>query len=402
MLPTPAMFESVSTAPPDAILGLSEAFQKDPHPEKINLSVGVYQDAEGRTPILRCVKEAERRLVEHEPTKSYLGIDGLGEFRRHVQRLLFADQIDPARTVVMQAPGGTAGLRIAADFLAGHFPGSRVWVSNPTWANHMAIFQAARVPAETYRYLNADKTGLDFDGMIADLREQAAPGDAVLLHACCHNPTGVDPTAAQWQQLAELLRDRQLLPFLDFAYQGFGTGLEEDAAGLRTVLAACPEALIANSFSKNFGLYSERVGAAVLVAGQAEAAEAARSQLKRVVRSNFSNPPRHGGAIVATILDDQELTAVWQEELAAMRARIATMRRRFVTQMHALQDRQNFGFLLDQNGMFSFSGLNPMQVDRLRTEHSVYIVGSGRINVAGITEANLERLCQAIVAVSDT
>lgn len=393
------MFESVTTAPPDAILGLSEAFQKDTNPEKINLSVGVYQDAQGKTPVLRCVKKAERRLIEQEGTKSYLGIDGLSDYRQDVHRLLFGRQITPARATVVQTPGGTGGLRVAADFLASQFPQSRIWISSPTWANHAAIFQAAHVPVEMYRYLNAEKTGLDFDGMIADLRTGPSPGDAVLLHACCHNPTGVDPSREQWRQIAMLLSERELLPFIDFAYQGFGEGLEQDAEGLRTLLSKCPEALIASSFSKNFGLYSERVGAAALVAAEEDAATAAQSQLKRVVRSNYSNPPRHGAAIVSTVLGDPQLTALWHEELDEMRSRIAAMRAKFVEGMHDLQNERNFSFLLDQKGMFSFSGLNPMQVDRLRREHSVYIVGSGRINVAGITEANLERLCRAIVAV---
>ncbi|MEX0824571.1 MAG: amino acid aminotransferase [Pirellulaceae bacterium] len=393
------MFESVTTAPPDAILGLSEAFQKDTNPDKINLSVGVYQDSAGKTPVLRCVKEAERRLIEQEGTKSYLGIDGLPDYRRHVHELLFGDALPEQRTAVIQTPGGTGGLRVAADFLTGQFPESRVWISSPTWANHTAIFQAASVPVEMYRYLNTEKTGLDFEGMISDLSSGASPGDAVLLHACCHNPTGVDPSAEQWQQIADLLCEKQLLPFIDFAYQGFGDGLEQDAQGLRTLLSQCPEALIASSFSKNFGLYSERVGAAVLVATEQTAAVAAQSQLKRVVRSNYSNPPRHGGAIVATVLDDPQLTSLWHEELDEMRSRIATMRVKFVEKMHRLQNQRDFSFLLDQKGMFSFSGLNPMQVDQLRSEHSVYIVGSGRINVAGITDANIERLCQAIVAV---
>ncbi|QEG38873.1 amino acid aminotransferase [Roseimaritima ulvae] len=393
------MFETVSTAPPDAILGLSEAFQQDPNPHKINLSVGVYKDAEGKTPVLRCVKAAEQRIVDNEPTKSYLGIDGLPEYRQHVAGLLFGDTIDAERLAVVQTPGGTGGVRVAADFVGSQFAGAKVWISNPTWANHPAIFQSAGVATETYRYLNADRTGLDFEGLATDLTNGPAAGDAVLLHACCHNPTGVDPTAEQWDQVGAILQQRKLLPIIDFAYQGFGNGLQQDAAGLHTVLRHCPEALVCSSFSKNFGLYSERVGALTLVAAEADAATASLSQLKRLVRANYSNPPRHGAAIVATVLGDAELTSQWHDELAQMRQRIATMRQQFVERMRATGVDRDFQFLLNQNGMFSFSGLNPMQVDELRSQHSVYIVGSGRINVAGMTEDNLPRLCDAIAAV---
>jgi aspartate/tyrosine/aromatic aminotransferase len=393
------MFESLSPAPPDAILGIAEAFRGDSNPDKINLSVGVYQDASGRTPVLECVKQAEQRLIADEPTKSYLGIDGLPSYRQQVQELLFGDAVAPDRVAVLQTPGGTAAVRLAADFIRLALPGATLWHSNPTWANHGAIFAAAGVPTETYAYLDADRTGLDFSAMQAALRDGPRAGDCVLLHACCHNPTGVDPTLEQWQEVAGLLRERALLPVIDFAYQGFGEGLHEDAAGLREVLSSCPEVLVANSFSKNFGLYSERVGAMSLVARNAEIATTAQSQLKRLVRANYSNPPRHGGAIVAEILGDQTLRAEWLEELAAMRGRIAEMRRQFVEALHARSGRHDFSFLLRQRGMFSFSGLTPLQVDRLKSEHSVYIVGSGRINVAGITPANLERLSEAVVAV---
>src|SRR6056297_593897 len=393
------MFETVSTAPPDAILGLSEAFQKDTHPEKINMSVGVYKDAQGQTPVLRCVKAAEQRIVETETTKSYLGIDGLPEYRQHVAQMLFGETMDAARLAVVQTPGGTGAVRVAADFDASQFAGAKVWISNPTWANHPSIFHAAGLPSETYRYLNSDRTGLDFDGLTSDLASGPVPGDAVLLHACCHNPTGVDPTVEQWDQIGSLMAERKLLPIIDFAYQGFGRGLQEDAAGLHAVLRHCPEALVCNSFSKNFGLYSERVGALAMVAAEAAHATAGISQLKRLVRTNYSNPPRHGAAIVATVLSDAALTAMWEAELTEMRQRIATMRQQFVDRMTGLGVSQDFQFLLDQNGMFSFSGLNPLQVDELRSKHSVYIVGSGRINVAGMTEENLPRLCDAIAAV---
>ena len=393
------MFETLAAAPPDAILGITEAFNRDSRTDKINLSVGVYQDASGQTPVLECVKRAEQQLLSNEKTKTYLGIDGLPDYRHHVRDLVFGRSVAPERIAVVQTPGGTGGVRVAADFLALVAPHATLWHSNPTWANHPAIFQAAGLAVETYPYLNADRTGLDFSAMLSGLTDGPRAGDAVLLHACCHNPTGVDPTPAQWEEIAALLKERQLLPILDFAYQGFGEGLEADAAGLRTVLSHCPEALVASSFSKNFGLYSERVGAVALVSADEATTQTGLSQLKRLVRGNYSNPPRHGAAVVATVLGDSELTQLWHQELDSMRSRIAEMRTAFVEAMRELVPDRDFSFLLDQKGMFSFSGLTPMQVDRLKTEHSVYIVGSGRINVAGITPSNLPRLTSAIASV---
>lgn len=393
------MFETLAAAPPDSILGLIDAFNRDPNPHKINLSVGVYQDAAGRTPVLRCVKAAERLLVENETTKTYLGIDGLPDFRHHVQRLAFGESVAADRVAVVQTPGGTSGLRVAGDFIASFLPGATLWHSNPTWANHPAVFAAAGVPVEVYPYLNADRTGLDLDAMLGALREGPRAGDVILLHACCHNPTGVDPTPEQWREITAVIADRRLLPLVDFAYQGFGEGLVEDAQGLHILLDQCEEMLVSSSFSKNFGLYSERVGALSMVATTPQQAEVGLSQLKRLVRTDYSNPPRHGGAIVATVLDDAELTAMWHEELAEMRQRIAEMRQAFVGAMRRHVPDRDFSFLLDQKGMFSFSGLTPMQVDRLKSEHSVYIVGSGRINVAGISHVNLDLLCEAIASV---
>lgn len=393
------MFESITQAPPDAILGLTEAFAADPNPEKINLAVGVYKDASGQTPVLRCVKAAERKLIDSEKTKTYLGIEGLADYRAAVKTMLFGDSVETSHVAVVQTPGGTGGVRVAADFVASQFPHATVWVSNPTWENHVNIFAAAGLPTNPYRYLDASRTGLDFNAMIEDLRTKASPGDVVLLHACCHNPTGVDPTAEQWTAIASVMAEKRLLPLIDFAYQGFGKGLEEDAVGLRTVLKSCPELLVASSFSKNFGLYSERVGAAALVATSAPSATAALSQLKRVVRSNYSNPPRHGAAVVATVLGDKELTQMWHDELAEMRDRISQMRQALVAALRDGGAKRDFSFLLDQSGMFSYTGLTPMQVDRLRSERSLYIVGSGRINVAGITPTNLPALAEAMLSV---
>lgn len=393
------MFESITQAPPDAILGLTEAFAADTNPEKINLAVGVYKDASGQTPVLRCVKAAERKLIDSEKTKTYLGIEGLADYRAAVKTMLFGNSVETSHVAVVQTPGGTGGVRVAADFVASQFPHATVWVSNPTWENHVNIFAAAGLPTNPYRYLDASRTGLDFDAMIEDLRTKASPGDVVLLHACCHNPTGVDPTAEQWAAIAGVMAEKRLLPLIDFAYQGFGKGLEEDAVGLRTVLKSCPELLVASSFSKNFGLYSERVGAAALVATSAPSATAALSQLKRVVRSNYSNPPRHGAAVVAMVLGDKELTQMWHDELAEMRDRISQMRSALVAALRDGGAKRDFSFLLDQSGMFSYTGLTPMQVDRLRSEKSLYIVGSGRINVAGITPTNLPALAEAMLSV---
>jgi aspartate/tyrosine/aromatic aminotransferase len=395
------MFETLTAAPPDAILGITEAFNRDTNPEKINLSVGVYQDASGGTPVLQCVKQAEQKLLQNEKSKTYLGIDGLPDFCNDVRRLVFGDAVSSDSIAVAQTPGGTGGLRVACDFLANHYVGSRVWYSNPTWANHTSIFEAAGLDAQPYPYLNAARTGLDFDAMLQTLGDQARAGDCVLLHACCHNPTGIDPTIDQWKEIANLLAEKKLLPMIDFAYQGFGQGIDQDAAGLRIVVDHCGDALVASSFSKNFGLYSERVGAVALVAGNAQTAANGLSQLKRIIRTNYSNPPRHGGAIVATILADTALTDLWHRELTEMRQRIGEMRRGLVEGMRRHAANHDFSFLLDQQGMFSYSGLSPMQVDRLKSEHSIYIVGSGRINVAGITPSNLDRLCVALASVLD-
>lgn len=392
-------FANLSTAPPDAILGLTEAFVADPNPDKMNLSVGVYKDASGKTPVLKCVKEAERRLIESETTKGYLPIDGMPEYRDHIANLVFGDSIDRERLAVLQTPGGTGALRVSAAFLVGQLSPIQIWMPTPTWANHQAVFDSEGLATQSYRYLGSDKTSFNFDGMLEDLNSKTKAGDAVLLHACCHNPTGVDPTAEQWEQIASLLNEKQLLPVIDFAYQGFGQGLDEDAIGVRAVLNQCAEAIICNSFSKNFGLYGERVGGLTLVASDGTAAKAAQSQLKRVVRCNYSNPPRHGAAIVATVLSDGELTTLWHQELAEMRDRIRALRRQFVETMKTTGAGYDFSFLLNQNGMFSFSGLNPMQVDQLKNEHSIYIVGSGRINVAGMSEDRMDQLCQAVAKV---
>lgn len=392
-------FDSIPTAAPDSILGITEAFVADPRTEKMNLSVGVYQDAAGVTPIMKCVKAAEQKLLETETSKGYLPINGLPDYQNAVREMLLGDHIPAERVAVLQTPGGTGALRVAGDFLAGHCSPTRVFVPNPTWANHNAIMRSAGLAVETYTYLASDRRSLDFQAMVDELSKNARPGDAILLHACCHNPTGVDPTIEQWQEIAKVLARGGLIPLLDFAYQGFGEGLDEDAAGLRAVLEHCDEAIVCSSYSKNFGLYSERVGAVTLIAASPAAAAAALSQLKVVVRCNYSNPPRHGGAIVATVLADPELTRVWKEELEENRLRITHLREQFVAGMKQQSGAPDFSFLLSQKGMFSYSGLTAMQVDELRTKHGVYVVGSGRINVAGMNEERMDWLCQSVAGV---
>ncbi len=395
------MFDRLNAAPPDAILGLTEAFKKDPNPAKINLGVGVYRDEKGATPILESVKRAEAKLLDQESTKTYVGIPGDAAYGVKVRDMLFGaghEIIAGGRAATAHTPGGTGALRVAGDFIHTMLPEATIWLSSPTWANHPAVFKAAGVETRTYPYYDAANKALDFDGMMAGLREIPA-GDVVLLHGCCHNPTGVDPSPAQWNAIATLMKERGLLPLIDFAYQGLGDGLEEDAAGLRAFCAAGCELLICNSFSKNFGLYNERVGALTVVAATPEDLGKAFSNLKVCVRSNYSNPPFHGGAVVNEILGDPELTALWQRELAAMRDRINGMRRLFADTMRAKTDKMDFSFLTGERGMFSMSGLGKDQVKALREQYSIYIVGSGRINVAGMTEANMDVLCSAIAAV---
>ncbi|WP_346352124.1 amino acid aminotransferase [Oceanimonas sp. AH20CE76] len=395
------MFEKVTAAPADPILGLTDAFRKDARTDKINLGVGIYKDEAGQTPVLRCVKKAEARLVQEQTTKNYLSIEGIEAYGQVVQKLLFGDGaaiIADKRARTAQAPGGTGALRIAGEFIARQLDTNTIWISNPTWANHRAVFTAAGLEVKEYGYYNADTKDLDFDAMLASL-EDAKAGDVVLFHGCCHNPTGIDPTQAQWQQLAKLAADKGWLPMFDFAYQGFAQGTEEDAYGLREFAKHNAELLIASSFSKNFGLYNERVGAFTLVATDENTANTSFSQVKSIIRANYSNPPSHGANVVAMVANDPELYADWQAELKEMRDRIQEMRTLFVEKLAARGVNQDFSFIARQNGMFSFSGLSKEQVARLKDEFGIYIVGSGRISVAGITKANIDALCDGIAAV---
>ena len=395
------IFSQITAAPADPILGLTEAFKADPRTDKVNLGVGIYKDEAGQTPVLKSVKLAEAKLLEEEKTKSYLGIEGVALYNQAVQQLLFGKDnaiIADGRAVTAQAPGGTGSLRVAAEFVLSNTDSKTIWISDPTWANHKNIFETAGLEIKEYSYYRAETHDLDFDAMMTDL-QQASEGDLVLLHGCCHNPTGIDLNINQWQQVAKLCAEKGLVPLFDFAYQGFGSGIEEDAQGLRAVAAVVPELLVANSFSKNFGLYNERIGAVTLVAKDSESAVRAFSQVKRTIRANYSNPPAHGAMIVSTILNDVELNALWQQELTEMRQRIASMRTLFVESLKAEGVDRDFSFISRQNGMFSFSGLNKEQVARLKDEFGVYIVGSGRISVAGMTKTNMPVICKAIAKV---
>ncbi|MFK7788731.1 MAG: aromatic amino acid transaminase, partial [Phycisphaeraceae bacterium] len=376
----------------------------DTNPEKINLAVGVYKDEQGNTPTLGAVTAAERWLLDNEPTKSYLGIDGSPGYGKATRELLFgkdSDLVTNGQAVTFQCPGGTGALRVAGDYLAGNHSGATLWLSDPTWANHHAIFQAAGLPTQSYAYLDSINNVLDFDAM-TDALSAVKAGDVVLLHGCCHNPTGVDPTIEQWQAIATLLKDKGALPLIDFAYQGFAVDVDEDAAGLRAVLGVCDEVLICSSYSKNFGLYRERVGALTVVAGDATIATTVQSQVKTAIRRNYSNPPAHGALVVERILNDAALTGQWLDELTQMRGRINGMRtnlRQALDSRGVQLNANGNGFIEQQNGMFTMSGLTKDQVAKLKAEHAIYIVGSGRINVAGITPSNLDRLCDAVAAV---
>lgn len=401
------MFENVPVAPPDAIFGLIEAFRSDPNPDKVNLVAGVYSDEQGKTPVFAAVKVAERRILEEEATKNYLPIDGLAEYSAGVQRLLFGqghELLGDGRAVTAQSPGGTGALRVAADLLKSLDPGKTVWASQPTWPNHPQIFDAAGLPMRPYPYFDAESNALAFERMMDGL-QSVRPGDVVLLHGCCHNPTGVDPSVEQWSQIGDLLAERRALPLLDLAYQGFADGVEEDVAGLRGLCGKVPEMVICSSFSKNFGVYKERVGALTVVAESADAARAILSQVKRTARANYSNPPAHGALAVATILADADLRRSWEQELAGMRERIRSVRRLFAEGLDARGVRlspSGNGFISAQNGMFSFSRLEEAQVEALREKYSIYALRSGRINVAGITKANVERVCDAVAEVVKT
>ncbi len=396
-----SLFASVELAPRDPILGLNEQFKADTRDTKVNLGVGVYYDDQGRIPLLSAVRQAETRLFERAEPRNYLPIDGIPGYNTGAQTLLLGQGsplMTEHRCLTVQTLGGTGALKVGADFLRQLLPGAQVAISNPSWANHQALFEAAGFPVVSYDYYDAATHGLDFAGMLASLEAMPA-GTIVVLHACCHNPTGVDPTAEQWAQIARTIQSRQLVPFLDIAYQGFGDGIEEDAGVVRQFADMGLTMFISSSFSKSFSLYGERVGALTLVTGSDDESARVLSQLKRVIRTNYSNPPTHGGAIVAMVLNTPELYATWAGELAGMRERIRDMRRQLVEKIQAAGVDQDFGFVMAQRGMFSYSGLNKAQVERLREEFGIYAVSSGRICVAALNSGNIDYVAGAIARV---
>ncbi len=392
------MWKEIEAAPADAIFGLTEAFKEDTNPNKVNLAAGVYRDEEGITPIMHCVHKAEEILLEKETSKVYLPISGDAEYDREVQKLIFGETseiVSSGRAATVQTPGGTGGLRVGADLLHRFLPGATLWVSNPTWANHKGIFSAAGFTVNSYPYYDSVNKCIDFKQMKSCLAEIPA-GDIVLLHGCCHNPSGFDLTAEQWQEVAAIAQKQGWMPFIDFAYQGFGDGLEEDRAGINAFANTKMNFCVANSFSKNFGLYTERIGALTVVTANKKEMSTALSHLKTVIRVNFSNPPAHGALIVKTILTDAALRKQWQEELAAIRNRIKEMRKALVDGLAARGVEQDFSYINQQRGMFSFSGLLPEMVEWLREEKGIYMVGAGRINAAGLSRKNIDYICDSI------
>ena len=396
------MFESIEGAAPDPIFGLTKLFRDDPNPDKINLAVGVYQDESGHTPALDCVQEAVVRLANRPADRQYLPIDGINAYNRRVGEILLGvdhPALASQRVVTVQTLGGTSALRVISDTLASIFGSVTVWASNPTWGNHKHIFSTSGHRFETYSWIDESRTGLDFSRLMEDLNE-IPRGDVLLLHGCCHNPTGVDPTAAQWSEIQKVVLERELLPIFDVAYQGFAESLEKDVQVLREFCNAGTDVIICNSFSKNFSLYNERVGGLTVCAANSDSANKVLSQIKRCVRGNYSNPPHQGAALVAEVLADATLRDQWVRELEAMRSRIISMRTRFREGMSALLPDADFEFVTKQRGMFSFTGLDKDQAERLRNEFAIYLLNSGRINLAGLSNSNVERVCECIAAVS--
>ena len=396
-----SLFAAVAMAPRDPILGLNEQFNADPNPAKVNLGVGVYYDDNGKLPLLACVAAAEAQMQAAPKPRGYLPIDGIAAYDAAVQGLVFgadSEVLKAKRVATVQALGGTGGLKIGADFLKRLNPGAKVLISDPSWENHRALFTNAGFPVETYPYYDAANRGIDFSGMLGALN--AAPaGTVVVLHACCHNPTGYDLTPAQWAQVVEAVKARQLVAFLDMAYQGFGEGIAEDGAVIQQFLSAGLDFFVSTSFSKSFSLYGERVGALSVVCASAEEATKVLSQLKIVIRTNYSNPPTHGAQVVATVLSTPALRAQWEEELAGMRVRIKQMREALVAELKAAGITDDLSYVTRQKGMFSYSGLSAEQMQRLRSEFGVYGVDSGRICVAALNSKNLKPVAAAIAAV---
>jgi aromatic-amino-acid transaminase len=394
---SPSPLAALPMAPSDPILGVTEAYVADPNPRKVNLGVGVYYDDEGKIPLLECVRHAESERLKSSPHRGYLPIDGLAAYDRAVQELVFGAQ--KANIVTVQALGGTGGLKIGADFLRTLNPHAQVWISEPSWENHRQLFEAAGFTVNAYAYYDPKTHGLDFIGMQRALSALPA-GSIVVLHACCHNPTGVDLSNDQWRAMLDIVMSRGLIPFLDLAYQGFAEGLAADGYAARLFAEAMSPVFLSSSFSKSFSLYGERVGALSVVTGSAEEAARVLSNLKRVVRTNYSNPPTHGGQIVATILSKPELKSLWERELGEMRGRIKGMRKRLSDNIQARVPGTDFSFIVAQRGLFCYSGLSREQVRRLRSEFSIYAIDTGRICVAALNSKNVDYVAGAIAAVT--
>jgi aromatic-amino-acid transaminase len=398
---SPSLLNSVEMAPRDPILGLTEAYNADKNPKKVNLGVGVYTGDDGKVPLLECVRRAEQQLIDQPAARNYLPIDGLAAYDKLVQALVFgADSaaLKEGRILTVQTLGGTGGLRVGADFLRRTAPKATLWISDPSWENHRAVFESAGFKVNTYPYYDAKTRGVNFDGMLGALKSMPA-GDIVLLHACCHNPTGVDLSETQWAAVAETMAARGLVPFLDIAYQGFADGLDADGAAVRRFARTGMPLFVATSFSKSFSLYGERVGSLNVVAASSEEGARVLSQIKRLVRSNYSNPPTHGSKIVAAVLSTPELRTLWEQELGQMRDRIKSMRTLLVEKIHARVPGADFSFVTRQRGMFSYSGLTREQVVRMREEFSVYAIESGRICVAALNTGNVDYSADAIAKV---
>lgn len=396
-----SLLSGVEMAPRDPILGVTEAFHADPNPQKVNLGVGIYYDERGQVPLLECVRRAEQALAAAPFARPYLPIDGLAAYNRAVQELVFGSAAEPVRSqrvVTVQTLGGTGALRVCADFVRRLRPRAPVWISDPTWENHQALFEYAGYGVHTYPYYDPETRGLAFERMMGALA-RAPRGALVVLHACCHNPTGVDPAPEQWQEVVALVNQRGLVPVLDFAYQGFAEGLEADAAAVRRFAESCPAVFVASSFSKSLSLYGERLGALSVVTASAEEATRVLSQLKRVIRTSYSNPPTHGARAAVAVLTTPELRELWERELGAMRERIKAMRRELVERIRALRSDFDFSFVVRQRGLFSYSGLTREQVRRLREEHALYAIDSGRICIAALNPGNIERVARAIASV---
>ena len=398
------LFAAVELAPRDPILGLNEQFNADANPAKVNLGVGVYFDENGKLPLLACVQAAEQQLNDAHKPRGYLPIDGIAAYDKAVQRLVFGAHpeglavLAAGRVATVQALGGTGGLKLGADFLKKLNPGATVLISDPSWENHRALFANAGFPVDTYAYYDAANRGVRFDALLADLNAAAA-GTIVVLHACCHNPSGYDITAAQWDSVIAVLQGRGLVPFLDMAYQGFGDGIAEDGAVVQQFINSGLDFFVATSFSKSFSLYGERVGALSVVCASRDEAARVLSQLKITIRTNYSNPPTHGAQVVTTVLDTPALRAQWEEELAGMRQRIKQMRALLLDKLQAAGLQQDFSFITRQRGMFSYSGLSKPQMERLRNEFGIYGVDSGRICVAALNTRNIDAVVAAIARV---